>query len=597
MLDYWRSDSASVAPHLDEYNAALRACDIAADITRAERIFSRMENRNMSSYATMAVIYGNSGRMKDAISMATKALGGLKLTNYFDEAKAATSTADEPDATSTPSIETTPTTPTANSKPLDGAQTGALTRLQQAQLLNRLIDSALVYRFHRVAFDLLRCMREELALRPRLATFSNLLIRVANTNDPQTSFELLKDMRSPGIRAALRGVRPIELGALLPAFGCALRNRHYELGDLVWTEIQSRYLPAEKQIVFTQVPTTGRNAEEQSLFEVPDIFFYTRANLLAQQDIDETLRASATDAGNEEESAKPANESSEAKTPTEQRAEVVLSERMRTCFEVLQRLHGRRYRRMLGLQSDVDTRDTAPRLSMLRCVVNSLAAHVDRVDAAHFALEHELVQEPTPDTGTRSHSLPGKMDLLTPLNCVILASSMIGDLDRAFQTYETLQDHGKKHHLAPNIETFHALLMGCGRKSHWEAAKLVIEKIQEAQLRLTGETHEKLVYVMLRCRRFSEALDYVRGRSEQQLDGHGTSSDAPLPFTTFRLIARAALRRPEGDTILQEIQQLASRVGYGNVDLAELSLSGTGSNERFSENMRTSPPEVSSGDA
>jgi hypothetical protein len=37
--------------------------------------------------------------------------------------------------------------------------------------------------------------------------------------------------------------------------------------------------------------------------------------------------------------------------------------------------------------------------------VNSLACHVDRVDAAHFFLEHELVREAVPNTNPSSKFL------------------------------------------------------------------------------------------------------------------------------------------------------------------------------------------------
>ncbi|KAK4529608.1 hypothetical protein CCYA_CCYA02G0465 [Cyanidiococcus yangmingshanensis] len=574
VLDHSKSDTTIPAPSPNEYNAALRACEVTFDVSRAERIFGKMTARNASSYARMALIYGNSGRIRDAISMASEALGGLKLTSGFDAVKEAADAKGEPDATSAAPVKEEQ--PVSEPEPQSSSieKIDSLSASQKAYLLNCLIDSCLRYRYNQIAFDLLRVMREDLMLRPRLMTLSNMLIRVSNANNAEKSFELLSDMRRPGIWATLRGARPIELGTLLPALGCALRNHHYALGDLAWTEIQSRYLPAERQIALASVNTTAESAEGQSLFQVPDIFFYTRANLLAQQDVDEALGPVTSEEGAELPVDTPPNENAATKPPTEQRADIILSERMRACFETLRLLHGRRYRRALELYPEVDARDATPRMGLLRCVVTSLAHSVDRVDAAHFALEHELVQEPAPEALTRSESLPGKLDLLAPLNCVIAASSMLGDLDRAFQTYETLQDHGKQHHLLPNIETFHALLMGCGKKGHWEAAKLVLEKIQEARLRLTGETHERLIFVMLRCRRFNEAVEYLRGHTQQHREGPTESDYMPIPFTAYRMVARGALRRTDGDAILREMQQLAHQAGYQNLDLAQVGALG-----------------------
>jgi len=586
VLERTVSETAEPSSSVFDHNAVLRACEVAMDLHRAERIFSNMPERNHYSYAIMAVIYSNAGRMRHALDMASRALGGLDLHKALEKLPSQTkSTAAPADAETIPaaaSASEEQSAMEAEEEPATAAEdhleetpstaTGALTPAQKSFLMSRLIDSSLRYRYNHVALNLLRVMREELRMRPRLTTISNLLVRLCNANNAQASYELLNGIRRPGIWATLRGARPIELGVLLPALGCALRNDHYALGDLAWNEIQSRYLPAERQIVLGSVSAAGEKSASQSLFEVPDIFFYTRANLLARQDSKEFQSTKPEEATSSAPAAQPAPGTADSSTSTEPRTEVILSERMRSCFELLRLLDHRKYQRVLGLDIAVDARDTAPRIELLRGVVNSLACHVDRVDAAHFFLEHELVREAVPNTAAPQALLPGKMDLLAPLNCVIAASSQMGDLDRAFQTYETLQDHGKKHQLVPNIETFNALLLGCGKQGHWEAAKLVLEKIQEEQLKATGETHEKILYVMLRARRFQEAIEYLRQNSNQpkHAEDQARAGRAPVPFTAYRMVARIALLRPDAPAVVRELQHLAAQAGYHNLDLTRI---------------------------
>ncbi|KAK9812924.1 hypothetical protein WJX72_005876 [[Myrmecia] bisecta] len=114
----------------------------------------------------------------------------------------------------------------------------------------------------------------------------------------------------------------------------------------------------------------------------------------------------------------------------------------------------------------------SPALAM---VVDALAVKVARQDEAYYALEEMKERGET---------------ITTPMaNCIIAACAQVGELPRAFETFEALATLG----LQPDSNTFNAILQGCLLHGQVDSVPKVLEEMQSLGLMHNRLTHELIM--------------------------------------------------------------------------------------------------------
>ncbi|EFN56379.1 hypothetical protein CHLNCDRAFT_144903 [Chlorella variabilis] len=111
----------------------------------------------------------------------------------------------------------------------------------------------------------------------------------------------------------------------------------------------------------------------------------------------------------------------------------------------------------------------------LPMAVDALAESEERCDAAFFLLEAWAQQE-RPVSATQ-------------LNLVVAACCQIGDLKRAFETFDAFEGLG----VAPDADTYNALMQGCIETGDVGTAHRVHEQMQGAGVEANAHTHHQLV--------------------------------------------------------------------------------------------------------
>ncbi|KAL4857705.1 Pentatricopeptide repeat-containing protein [Chlorella vulgaris] len=111
----------------------------------------------------------------------------------------------------------------------------------------------------------------------------------------------------------------------------------------------------------------------------------------------------------------------------------------------------------------------------LPMAVDALAKGVEQCDSAFYLLESWAEQ--------------GRPVSTVQLNLVVAACCQIGDLKRAFETFDAFGALGA----APNADTYNALMQGCIETGDVETALKVFEQMQEAQMEPNAHTHHQLV--------------------------------------------------------------------------------------------------------
>lgn len=102
---------------------------------------------------------------------------------------------------------------------------------------------------------------------------------------------------------------------------------------------------------------------------------------------------------------------------------------------------------------------------------------------------------------------------IAELNTIIAACSAVGDLDRAFHTY----DEANRLGLALNTDTFNALIAGCINDGHYVGGIRVAEELRESGVPFDGETIYMLVRLCIRCGKFAAAKDWILFAQEEKI--------------------------------------------------------------------------------
>lgn len=116
------------------------------------------------------------------------------------------------------------------------------------------------------------------------------------------------------------------------------------------------------------------------------------------------------------------------------------------------------------------------------------------------------------------------------LNVIIAACSTANDLDRAFQTYDEVENRfGFKR----NADTFNALLEGCVQTRHVRGGTRVLQEMETMGLPVSGSTLQLACRLLLRAGRSFSAADLIVKAYEE---GH------EVPLQTQQMLIRHFLR-------------------------------------------------------
>ena len=132
-------------------------------------------------------------------------------------------------------------------------------------------------------------------------------------------------------------------------------------------------------------------------------------------------------------------------------------------------------------------------------IFEAIRASTDDVDAAWDALE-------------ALHSEGQTIDI-TAVNVVIRASVALGDLQRAFGTYQICAELGVK----PTIDTYHSLLSGCIAARHRELGNQLIAEMKEAKIKPEAKTYERLIVLCLTGETYEDAFFYLEEMKAENL--------------------------------------------------------------------------------
>jgi len=132
-------------------------------------------------------------------------------------------------------------------------------------------------------------------------------------------------------------------------------------------------------------------------------------------------------------------------------------------------------------------------------IFEAICASTDAVDAAWDALE-------------ALHSEGQAVDI-TAVNVVIRASVALGDLQRAFGTYQICAELGVK----PTLDTYHSLLSGCIVVGHRELGNRLIAEMKEAKIKPDARTYERLIVLCLTGETYEDAFFYLEDMKAENL--------------------------------------------------------------------------------
>lgn len=132
-------------------------------------------------------------------------------------------------------------------------------------------------------------------------------------------------------------------------------------------------------------------------------------------------------------------------------------------------------------------------------IFEAICTSTDAVDAAWDALE-------------ALHS-EGQTVNITAVNVVIRASVALGDLQRAFGTYQICAELDVK----PTLDTYHSLLSGCIVARHRELGSRLIAEMKEAKIKPDARTYERLIVLCLTGETYEDAFFYLEEMKAENL--------------------------------------------------------------------------------
>jgi len=132
-------------------------------------------------------------------------------------------------------------------------------------------------------------------------------------------------------------------------------------------------------------------------------------------------------------------------------------------------------------------------------IFEAICVSTDAVDAAWDALE-------------ALHS-EGQTVNISGVNVVIRASVALGDLQRAFGTYQICAELGVK----PTLDTYHFLLSGCIVARHRELGNRLMADMKEAKIKPDARTYERIIVLCLTGETYEDAFFYLEEMKAENL--------------------------------------------------------------------------------
>ncbi|KAI9457073.1 hypothetical protein BJY52DRAFT_520001 [Lactarius psammicola] len=140
-----------------------------------------------------------------------------------------------------------------------------------------------------------------------------------------------------------------------------------------------------------------------------------------------------------------------------------------------------------------------PNADTAHFIFESIRVNTDAIDAAWDALESLHAEGQTID--------------ITAVNVVIQASVALGDLKRAFGTYQMCAELGLK----PTLDTYHFLLSGCIVARNRELGDRLITELKEAKIKPDARTYERLIVLCLTGDTYEDAFFYLEEMKAEKL--------------------------------------------------------------------------------
>lgn len=183
-------------------------------------------------------------------------------------------------------------------------------------------------------------------------------------------------------------------------------------------------------------------------------------------------------------------------------------------------------------------------------IFNAIRVNTDAIDAAWDALEALHAEGQTVD--------------ITSVNVVIQASVALGDLQRAFGTYQTCAELGIK----PTLDTYHFLLSGCIAARHRELGDRLIADMKEAKIKPDASTYERLIVLCLTGETYEDAFFYLEEMKAENLHPPLSVYEAIIERCVLEKDARYAVARQEleefGYTVSPALERVISHGGASN---------------------------------
>jgi pentatricopeptide repeat protein len=132
-------------------------------------------------------------------------------------------------------------------------------------------------------------------------------------------------------------------------------------------------------------------------------------------------------------------------------------------------------------------------------IFDVIRASTDAIDAAWDALEALRAEGQTVD--------------ITAINVVVQSSVSLGDLQRAFGTYQMCAELGIK----PTLDTYHFLLSGCIAARHRELGDRLVAEMKEAKIKPDARTYERLIVLCLAGETYEDAFFYLEEMKAENL--------------------------------------------------------------------------------
>ncbi len=179
-------------------------------------------------------------------------------------------------------------------------------------------------------------------------------------------------------------------------------------------------------------------------------------------------------------------------------------------------------------------------------IFEAICVSTDAVDAAWDALE-------------ALHS-EGQTVNISGVNVVIRASVALGDLQRAFGTYQICAELGVK----PTLDTYHFLLSGCIVARHRELGNRLMADMKEAKIKPDARTYERIIVLCLTGETYEDAFFYLEEMKAENLYPPLSVYEAIIERCVLEKDARYAVAVQESEEFGYTISLRLKRVISGD---------------------------------